>query len=173
MNYRRQSAHVSVSFRLRSRLRQRIFPETNLRSATARLCCRVIADASGLKQDGKVLVGTASWSDTGFVEFWYPKKMRPADRLSWYAQHFNMVEVNSHLLFRARPDAGASMVRRRRHRQNHWPDSLSAFPGPLRPYPLRGLSQREAWRAVCSFSCTGLLPPSFENNHSAGPHTRA
>jgi uncharacterized protein YecE (DUF72 family) len=44
---------------------------------------------------GKILVGTASWSDPGFVDFWYPKKMRPADRLSWYAQHFSMVEVNS------------------------------------------------------------------------------
>jgi len=44
---------------------------------------------------GKILVGTASWSDPGFVEFWYPKKMRPADRLGWYAQYFNMVEVNS------------------------------------------------------------------------------
>jgi uncharacterized protein YecE (DUF72 family) len=43
----------------------------------------------------KILVGTASWSDPGFVEYWYPKKMRPADRLGWYAQHFNMVEVNS------------------------------------------------------------------------------
>src|SRR5438105_255027 len=44
---------------------------------------------------GKILVGTASWSDPAFVEFWYPKKMRPADRLSWYAQYFSMVEVNS------------------------------------------------------------------------------
>jgi uncharacterized protein YecE (DUF72 family) len=43
----------------------------------------------------KILVGTASWSDPRFVEYWYPKKMRPADRLGWYAQHFNMVEVNS------------------------------------------------------------------------------
>ena len=43
----------------------------------------------------KILVGTASWSDPGFVEFWYPKKMRATDRLGWYAQHFNMVEVNS------------------------------------------------------------------------------
>jgi uncharacterized protein YecE (DUF72 family) len=44
---------------------------------------------------GKILVGTASWSDPGFVEFWYPKKMRPADRLGWYAHHFSLVEVNS------------------------------------------------------------------------------
>jgi uncharacterized protein YecE (DUF72 family) len=44
---------------------------------------------------GKVLVGTASWSDPGFVERWYPKKMPAGDRLPWYAQHFEMVEVNS------------------------------------------------------------------------------
>ena len=44
---------------------------------------------------GKVLVGTASWSDPGFVERWYPKKMPASDRLGWYAQHFELVEVNS------------------------------------------------------------------------------
>jgi len=45
--------------------------------------------------DGKILVGTASWSDPGFVERWYPKKMPAHERLGWYAQHFEMVEVNS------------------------------------------------------------------------------
>lgn len=44
---------------------------------------------------GKILVGTASWTDPGFVERWYPKGMAAADRLGWYAQHFEMVEVNS------------------------------------------------------------------------------
>jgi uncharacterized protein YecE (DUF72 family) len=44
---------------------------------------------------GKILVGTASWSDPGFVERWYPKKMPAGERLGWYAQHFEMVEVNS------------------------------------------------------------------------------
>jgi uncharacterized protein YecE (DUF72 family) len=44
---------------------------------------------------GKILVGTASWSDPGFVDKWYPKKMPASDRLGWYAQHFEMVEVNS------------------------------------------------------------------------------
>ncbi|PYK12302.1 MAG: hypothetical protein DME65_04520 [Verrucomicrobia bacterium] len=43
----------------------------------------------------KILVGTASWSDPGFVEHWYPKKMPAGQRLQWYAQHFQMVEVNS------------------------------------------------------------------------------
>jgi uncharacterized protein YecE (DUF72 family) len=51
----------------------------------------------------RILVGTASWSDPGFVEHWYPKKMPAGDRLAWYAQHFEMVEVNS--TFYAAPDA--------------------------------------------------------------------
>src|SRR5213595_1343537 len=46
-------------------------------------------------QNGKVLVGTASWSDPGFVQRWYPKGMRASERLGWYAQHFELVEVNS------------------------------------------------------------------------------
>jgi uncharacterized protein YecE (DUF72 family) len=50
---------------------------------------------SGKTQTGKILVGTASWSDPGFVERWYPKKMPAGERLQWYAQHFEMVEVNS------------------------------------------------------------------------------
>ena len=45
--------------------------------------------------NGKILVGTASWSDPGFVERWYPKKMPAGERLRWYAQHFELVEVNS------------------------------------------------------------------------------
>jgi uncharacterized protein YecE (DUF72 family) len=44
---------------------------------------------------GKILVGTASWSDPGFVERWYPKKLPVGERLAWYAQHFDLVEVNS------------------------------------------------------------------------------
>ena len=44
---------------------------------------------------GQILVGTASWSDPGFVERWYPKKLPAGDRLPWYAQHFDLVEVNS------------------------------------------------------------------------------
>ena len=50
---------------------------------------------SGKIETGKILVGTASWSDPGFVERWYPKKMPAGERLRWYAQHFEMVEVNS------------------------------------------------------------------------------
>ena len=51
--------------------------------------------SSGKIETGKILVGTASWSDPGFVERWYPKKMQAGERLTWYAQHFDLVEVNS------------------------------------------------------------------------------
>lgn len=53
-------------------------------------------------KSGNILVGTASWSDPGFVERWYPKGMPAGERLAWYAQHFEMVEVNS--TFYAVPD---------------------------------------------------------------------
>jgi uncharacterized protein YecE (DUF72 family) len=43
----------------------------------------------------RILVGTASWTDPGFVAKWYPKKLRAADRLVWYSEHFNLVEINS------------------------------------------------------------------------------
>ncbi len=45
--------------------------------------------------NGKILVGTASWSDPGFVERWYPRKLPASERLAWYAQHFDLVEINS------------------------------------------------------------------------------
>ena len=44
---------------------------------------------------GRILVGTASWSDPGFVQHWYPKGIRAHERLGWYAQYFETVEVNS------------------------------------------------------------------------------
>src|SRR5215212_6342515 len=42
-----------------------------------------------------IAVGTSSWADPGFVEDWYPKELPARERLSWYAEHFDAVEVNS------------------------------------------------------------------------------
>jgi uncharacterized protein YecE (DUF72 family) len=47
------------------------------------------------RAEGKILIGTASWSDPGFVERWYPRRLPAGERLAWYAEHFEMVEVNS------------------------------------------------------------------------------
>ena len=51
---------------------------------------------------GRILVGTSSWSDPGFVEEWYPQGMQARERLPWYARRFEAVEVNS--TFYAVPD---------------------------------------------------------------------
>ena len=52
-----------------------------------------------------IAVGTSSWADPGFVEEWYPPDLPARERLSWYAEHFDAVEVNS--TFYAVPAASA------------------------------------------------------------------
>jgi uncharacterized protein YecE (DUF72 family) len=44
---------------------------------------------------GQIRVGTSSWADPGFVEEWYPPGLPARDRLAWYAERFDTVEVNS------------------------------------------------------------------------------
>jgi uncharacterized protein YecE (DUF72 family) len=63
----------------------------------------VTTSRTAKKDGGNILIGTASWTDPGFVERWYPKKIAAHERLAWYAQHFEMVEVNS--TFYSVPDA--------------------------------------------------------------------
>jgi uncharacterized protein YecE (DUF72 family) len=55
-----------------------------------------------------IVVGTSSWADPGFVEEWYPPDLPARERLSWYAEHFVAVEVNS--TFYAVP-AGSTVAR--------------------------------------------------------------
>ena len=42
-----------------------------------------------------IRIGTSSWADPEFVRDRYPPKLPAADRLRWYAEHFDYVEVNS------------------------------------------------------------------------------
>ena len=51
---------------------------------------------------GRIVVGTSSWADPGFVEEWYPRGLPARERLAWYAGHFDAVEVNA--TFYAVPD---------------------------------------------------------------------
>ena len=44
---------------------------------------------------GRILVGTSSWADPGFVKEWYPPDLPERERLRYYAEHFELVEVNS------------------------------------------------------------------------------
>ena len=51
---------------------------------------------------GRIVVGTSSWADPGFVKEWYPRGLPAKERLPWYARHFELVELNSS--FYAIPD---------------------------------------------------------------------
>ena len=45
---------------------------------------------------GRIRVGTCSWTDPTMVRSWYPPAVRTAaDRLRYYSQHFDTVEVDS------------------------------------------------------------------------------
>src|SRR5436190_596768 len=37
---------------------------------------------------GRIVIGTSSWADPGFVAEWYPNGMAARDRLAWYAEGF-------------------------------------------------------------------------------------
>ena len=53
---------------------------------------------------GRIVVGTSSWADPGFVEEWYPEGLPARERLPYYATRFEGVEVNS--TFYAVPSPG-------------------------------------------------------------------
>ena len=42
-----------------------------------------------------IRVGTCSWADEALSKYWYPKGVPPAERLRYYAEHFDNVEVDS------------------------------------------------------------------------------
>jgi uncharacterized protein YecE (DUF72 family) len=42
-----------------------------------------------------IRVGTCSWADEALTKHWYPKGVSAGARLAWYAEHFDMVEVDS------------------------------------------------------------------------------
>jgi uncharacterized protein YecE (DUF72 family) len=44
---------------------------------------------------GRIVIGTSSWADPGFVQEWYPPGLPARDRLPFYAERFEGVEVNS------------------------------------------------------------------------------
>ena len=39
-------------------------------------------------------VGTASWQEPDFIKYWYPKGLPKTKLPTYYAEHFNFVEVN-------------------------------------------------------------------------------
>ncbi len=54
----------------------------------------------------QVRVGLCAWTDKGLIDLWYPRGATPETRLRFYAEHFDVVEVNSS--YYAIPEAGAA-----------------------------------------------------------------
>ncbi|MCX6968385.1 MAG: DUF72 domain-containing protein [Verrucomicrobia bacterium] len=42
-----------------------------------------------------IYIGTSGWSYKAWAETFYPKALRPAEHLAYYAQHFPTVEINA------------------------------------------------------------------------------
>ncbi len=58
-----------------------------------------------------IRIGCGSWSDDAYRELLYPPGTPAAGRLSWYAKHFDHVEVNSSYYATPRPEATAKWVK--------------------------------------------------------------
>jgi uncharacterized protein YecE (DUF72 family) len=101
---------------------------------------------------GKILVGTSSWADPGFVEEWYPPGMAARDRLGWYADRFEAVEVNSS--FYAIPDPGTVA---------RWAEVTPA--GFVFDYKLHRALSRHAAQV-------DSLPPDMRDGLDVGPRGR-
>ncbi len=60
-----------------------------------------------------IRIGTCSWADEGLVTHWYPKGVSsPAARLGYYAQWFDMVEVDSPFYRLPSPETTAKWAER-------------------------------------------------------------
>ena len=42
-----------------------------------------------------IRIGTCSWADEALSKWFYPPKLPARERLAWYAEHFDTVEVDS------------------------------------------------------------------------------
>src|ERR671938_292254 len=97
---------------------------------------------------GRIVVGTSSWADPGFVEEWYPPGLPARERLPWYAQHFDAVEVNA--TFYAIPDAGtvarwAQVTPPGFSPKNHELDELRPIVERLAPHPVAIELRHRGW----------------------------
>jgi uncharacterized protein YecE (DUF72 family) len=43
----------------------------------------------------EVRIGTCSWADESLSKYWYPRGLKPGERLGYYAERFDTVEVDS------------------------------------------------------------------------------
>jgi uncharacterized protein YecE (DUF72 family) len=124
-----------------------------------------------------VRLGTCSWADEGLVKRWYPRGVSsPASRLAYYAERFDVVEVDSPFYRLPSPETAGKWAERTPdgfvfhvkasgemtgHREASREDSFRAFRGALDPLEragkLRGVLLQYPPRFVKSRAALGEL----------------
>jgi uncharacterized protein YecE (DUF72 family) len=105
----------------------------------------------------RFLVGTASFTGKDLEGSFYPKGMKPAERISFYAQHFNAVEIDSS--YYALPSTKNSILFDQR--------TPADFVFNFKAYGLmtkHRVQTRQLGRALSMY-----LPPSFDNTYLQNP----
>src|SRR5207253_1483953 len=93
---RRREAHdharrdVGDGARVRDGCRRRRHDHRRTRDA-----CALLAEAGGIEIASTVRIGTCSWADEALSKHFYPPKLPAKERLAWYTQFFDTVEVDS------------------------------------------------------------------------------
>ena len=63
--------------------------------AASRCSCPSCSARSPVRGWPTVRIGTCSWADEALSKWFYPPKLPAKERLAWYAEHFDTVEVDS------------------------------------------------------------------------------
>jgi uncharacterized protein YecE (DUF72 family) len=79
------------------RARDRLHLAASRRAGRVRRSDTVAVDGEEHRGDGQAVVriGTCSWADEALSKYFYPPKLPARERLAWYAEHFDTVEVDS------------------------------------------------------------------------------
>ena len=126
---------------------------------------------------GRIVIGTSSWADPGFVADWYPPGLPAQERLPWYAERFEGVEVNSHFYAvparRHRRALGAGHARRLHLRRQAAPARCRGTPRLERP--AHGPARRgrdDAARPRAPDAASSAPWPSATGGHRAAGRRR-
>ncbi len=84
---------------------------------------------------GKLRLGTSAFTATGWPGTFYPADMKPADFLSFYAQHFDTVEVDSTYIrwlgdrkgIEEKTKTWDKTIVNRRHELEEWAEAIRKF----------------------------------------------
>lgn len=109
-----------------------------------------------------IRVGTASWTDPGFIADWYPPRLPAAERQGWYAHHFNLVELNLRLIAATRGAYLSGRTVEERFRYQYSDHELLFGPRPARGGKVSGEGSSDISGHAYPGPGTQLLPTPLD-----------